>query len=151
MFNICFMWITSAATTRPYSLALLIRWSRFNPYPQSPTKAHYGASLAPCGALSKEAQLSFNFQSFPMVDPPLPRKELLLLSLYCLIQTASLFENILGFLVKVGKIIKKNNKKIFHKIKNLMKKKLYKFQNICPFHLRLERVLRLVYRIRNYK
>ena len=111
MFNICFMWITSAATTRPYSLALLLRWSRFNPYPQSPTKAHYGASLAPCGALSKEAQLSFNFQSFPRVRSLLPRKELLLLSLYCLIQTASLFKNILGSLSKGGKNKKKNFKK----------------------------------------
>ena len=49
-----------------------------------------------------------NFQSFPRVDPLLPRKELLLLSLYCLIQTASLFKNILGFLSKGGKNYKKN-------------------------------------------
>ena len=49
-----------------------------------------------------------NFQSFPRVDPLLPRKELLLLSLYCLIQTASLFKNILGSLSKGGKNYKKN-------------------------------------------
>ena len=48
-----------------------------------------------------------NFQSFPRVDPLLSRKELLLLSLYCLIQTVSLFKNILGFLSKGGKNIKK--------------------------------------------
>ena len=59
--------------------------------------------VAPCGAPSKEAHLSFNFQSFPRVDPLLSRKELLLLSLYCLIQTASLFKNILGSLSKVEK------------------------------------------------
>ena len=49
-----------------------------------------------------------NFQSFPRVDPLLPRKELLLLSLYCLIQTVSLFKNILGSLSKGGKNYKKN-------------------------------------------
>ena len=49
-----------------------------------------------------------NFQSFPRVDPLLSRKELLLLSLYCLIQTVSLFKNILGSLSKGGKNYKKN-------------------------------------------
>ena len=59
----------------------------------------------------KEAHSSFNFQSFPRVDPLLSRKELLLLSLYCLIQRASLFKNILGSLSKRGKNYKKKNKK----------------------------------------
>ena len=50
----------------------------------------------------------FNFQSFSKVDPLLTRKELLLLSLYCLIQAVSLFKNILGLLSKDGKNYKKN-------------------------------------------
>jgi len=61
--------------------------------------------------------LSFNFQSFPRVRSLLSRKELLLLSLYCLIQTASLFKNILGSLSKGGKNYKKNIIKFYKNFK----------------------------------
>ena len=73
-----------------------------------------GASLAlsePSAPSLKEAHLGFNFQSFSRGQSPLSRKELLLLSLYCLIQAVSLFKNILGFFSKGWK----NYKKILQK------------------------------------
>ena len=54
---------------------------------------------------SKEAHLSFNFQSFPRVDHPLPRKELLLLSLYCLIQPVRHAQKILTSRTQSEKIL----------------------------------------------
>ena len=54
-----------------------------------------------------EAHSGSNFQSFPRGQSPPLEKNYYSFSLYCLIQTASLFKNILGFLVKVEKIIKK--------------------------------------------
>ena len=90
--------------------------------PTVATKASYEASLAPSSPSLKEAQLSFNFQSFPRGQSPPLEKNYYSFSLYCLIQTASLFKNILGSLTKGGKNYKKNFKKNIIKSGTLIKK-----------------------------
>ena len=96
---------------------LSLCWSDLSSYsrqPKLPTKLRW---LLRSSFKVGPSSLS-NFQSFPRVDPLLPRKELLLLSLYCLIQTASLFKNILGSLSKGGK---NNKKKIIKKYLKILK------------------------------
>ena len=86
---------------------LSLCWSDLSSYsrqPKSPTRLRW---LLRSPFKVGPSSLS-NFQSFPRVRSLLPRKELLLLSLYCLIQTASLFKNILGSLSKGRKNYKKN-------------------------------------------
>ena len=63
--------------------------------------------VAPSEHSLKEAHSGFNFQSFPRVDPLSPEKNYYSFSLYCLIQTVSLFKNILGSLSKGEKNYKK--------------------------------------------
>ena len=63
-----------------------------------------------------------NFQSFPRGQSPPLEKNYYSFSLYCLIQTVSLFKNILGFLSKGGKNYKKNIIKKIIKNGTLIKK-----------------------------
>ena len=89
--------------------------TKFNLYPQSPTKTP-GSFVGSFRSLFKVGPVFVsNFQSFPRGRSPPLEKNYYSFSLYCLIQTASLFKNILGSLTKGGKNYKKNI------IKNILK------------------------------
>ena len=97
----------SVATIRPYGLTLLQVQSLSSVANRNLLRDFIGSFRSP---FKVGPVYVSNFQSFPRGQTPLSRKELLLLSLYCLIQTASLFKNILGFLSKGEKNKKKNFK-----------------------------------------
>ena len=79
--------------------------TKFNLYPQSPTKTP-GSFVGSFRSLFKVGPSSLsNFQSFPRGQSPPLEKNYYSFSLYCLIQTASLFKNILGSLSKGEKNI----------------------------------------------
>ena len=84
-------------------LIFMLIWSFFlQSPPKLPTKLRWLLSEPSLN----EAHSGSNFQSFPRGQSPPLEKNYYSFSLYCLIQTASLFKNILIFKVKVEKIIK---------------------------------------------
>ena len=64
--------------------------------------------MAPCGALFKGGSSEFQLSIFSKGRSTLLKKGSHKLTLYCLIQTVSLFKNIFGFLSKDKKISVKN-------------------------------------------